>query len=87
MNQVSITILFFAKSRELVKKEKDQLLVHSPISYSELKQLILKSYPELTPIQDSFFLALNQGYISEEQVLLQLNSADSIAVIPPISGG
>ena len=87
MSQVSITILFFAKSRELVKKEQDQLSVHSPISYCELKQLIIKTYPELTPIQNSFFLALNQGYISEEQLQLDLNSADTLAIIPPISGG
>ena len=87
MSLVSITILFFAKSRELVKKEQDQLLVRSPISYSELKQLIIKAHPELTPIQNSFFLALNQGYISEDLVSLELNSADTIAIIPPISGG
>ena len=87
MTQVEITVLFFAKSRELVKKESTQLTVISPLSYTELKQQLTQFFPQLIPIQESFILALNQEYLRVDQGLLELSSADTIAVIPPISGG
>ena len=87
MTQVEITVIFFAKSRELVKKESAQLFVNTPLSYTELKQQLTQFFPQLIPIQESFILALNQEYIRADQGLLDLSSVDTIAVIPPISGG
>lgn len=87
MTQVEITVIFFAKSRELVKKESAQLSVNTPLSCTELKQQLTQFFPQLIPIQESFILALNQEYIRADQGLLHLSSVDTIAVIPPISGG
>ena len=87
MSKVEITVIFFAKSRELVKKESAQLPVITPLSYTELKQQLIQYFPQLIPIQESFILALNQEYLQADQGLLQLSPVDTIAVIPPISGG
>ena len=87
MSQVEITVLFFAKSRELVKKESAQISVITPLSYTQLKQQLIQYFPQLNPIQESFILALNQEYIPTDQGLLELSSVDTVAIIPPISGG
>lgn len=87
MSRISVPIIFFAKSRDLVKKEQAQISVPNPISYSDLKKLILALFPELAPIKKSFFIALNQEYLKAGQKEIHIKPEDILAIIPPISGG
>lgn len=81
-----ISILFFAKCRELVKSSKEYLEVPDSISGADLRSLVISTHPKLQVIGKSCVFALNEEYI-EDSSLLNLKDGDKLAVVPPISGG
>jgi len=83
---VQITVLFFAKARELIGKSSSSCAVPSSCSYSQLVSYIKTSFPHLNILGDAFVLSLNEDYIEEENQI-NLSQGDELAVIPPISGG
>lgn len=50
---------------------------------SELRQSLLKKYPQLSGLR-SLFIAVNNHYAGDEQII---SDTDEIALIPPVSGG
>lgn len=84
--KVNVNILFFAKSREIAGFKKSNLKVNSKISCSALLNLITNSYG-LDTIRNNIILALNEEYCEELGRELELKDGDSVAVIPPLSGG
>ena len=84
---VSVTLLLFAKARELVGKSSVIISLPSSVSSSSvLVSHILTFYPELERLGNTFVLSLNENYIDPEEEIV-LRSGDELAVIPPISGG
>lgn len=51
-----------------------------------LKQQVLKTFQVLEPIKDTVIIALNGEYVAEDETVI-VNKGDTIAVIPPLSGG
>ena len=85
---VSVTLLLFAKARELVGKQEDTLIVpHRTTTVSKLRELLAEKYPQLECLQNRFILSHNQTYLSDHEDVVVLSAGDEIAVIPPISGG
>lgn len=84
---VTIKLLFFAKARELVNKAEENLNICACKSGSDMIQLILNTYPDLSVIGKSFILAHNEEYITDSEELIHFKDGDEIAVIPPLSGG
>ena len=82
-----VKVLFFAKARELLDKESDNLFVEEK-NYSglELITVLEEKYPALLNLNRSFILALNEEYLEMDQSVT-LTANDELAVIPPISGG
>src|SRR5690348_13074184 len=56
----------------------------SPVTAGELKLIILNQYGALCPSVAVSFIAVNQSYAAENDLLTE---ADEIALIPPVSGG
>lgn len=83
---VTVKILFFAKSREIVGKKSSQLDLPSPISYKNLLEKIVNEY-FLHEIKNSIILSINEEFCTVEDVEIELKPNDEIAVIPPLSGG
>jgi len=93
-----ITVLFFASARELagdvskVELELDDGNDKSPSQPPDTKRLreaLASRYPSLAPLvldEDTLTLALNERYVEPGQVL-PLKDGDTVALIPPISGG
>lgn len=88
---VQIKVLFFASAREAIggtaeitlELPADQATTHS------VRQRLAKEYPRLSSMvldEDSITLALNEEYVDAGQVK-NLKTGDTIALIPPISGG
>jgi len=53
------------------------------------RQILAQKYPKLAPMvldEESLTLALNEEYVPTGQVL-PLKNGDTVALIPPISGG
>ena len=83
---VSVTLLLFAKARELVGKSSVIISLPSSVSSSSvLVSHILTFYPVLQRLGNTFVLSLNENYIDPEEEIV-LRSGDELAVIPPISG-
>lgn len=85
MHKVAVRVLLFAKAREISGKKEDVVTVYSKISYSELFDFIVR-YFALEDIKSSLILAINEQY-SDANIPLKLNDGDTIAIIPPLSGG
>lgn len=85
MNKVTVKVLLFAKAKELYGKKEGIFIVDSVIGYTELLQEIVQEY-SLSDIGGNIILAVNEEYLNRDEVV-RLNSGDSIAVIPPLSGG
>ncbi|XP_053405995.1 molybdopterin synthase sulfur carrier subunit-like [Mercenaria mercenaria] len=85
---VEITVLFFAKSRELTGTRETTLHISKETTATELLSVIISKYNSLDVLKENVVLSLNEEYISvSDSQNLVLNSGDTVAVIPPISGG
>ena len=88
---VSIKILFFASAREAAGdiSSVDLQLPSDSADTAALRKTLAESYPGLSTMvldEENLTLALNEEYVTAGQVL-PLKSGDTVALIPPISGG
>eukprot|EP01135_Chromosphaera_perkinsii_P000148 Nk52_evm44s32 gene=Nk52_evmTU44s32 len=96
-----VTLLFFAKSRELVGESSVDFEFELPpasqgqeeynssrlqLTGGELLDIVIGKYSALQPIRDNLIVAVNQEYI-EGGDRLEIKGGEEIAIIPPISGG
>jgi len=88
MSDIIISIYFFASSREYVGTNQSTIKLSKTISANKVREEVVKQFPILEKLNSCFVLSLNEEYIdSDSQELLNLKSSDTIAVIPPLSGG
>lgn len=59
-------------------------LSQQQLTCGELKQALIKQYPEQAALLKSCYVAANQAYCKDEQ-LIQVS--DELALLPPVSGG
>jgi sulfur-carrier protein len=76
-----ITILLFAGIREEIGVEQLQL-DKKEITVAELKQYLQAEY-KLSSL-DGVMVAINESFVTEDEVV---KDQDTIALIPPVSGG
>ena len=85
-----VKVLFFAKSKEITKISEGQLTLktNSTIKIRQIYQALESQWPDLKILKRSFALALNEEYLDTNQnSVISVQESDTIAVIPPISGG
>ena len=88
-SSITIHILFFASAREAVNRSSMDLELPVPATTDTVRQALAHEFPQIqNQLQDtsSLTLALNEEYVLEGQVL-DLKQGDTVALIPPISGG
>ena len=85
MSEVTVTVLLFAKARELVGSPSVSSSVPTT-RYQELVSHLESQLPVLKRLNRTFVLSLNENYLEDQQEIV-LSTGDEIAVIPPISGG
>jgi molybdopterin converting factor subunit 1 len=79
-----ITILLFATLRDYVGAKKLELEIPPQATVADLKGLLVKTYPKLSPARNSMMAAVNREYAADEQII---PSGAEIAFFPPVSGG
>lgn len=84
-HDVNVKLLFFAQSKELAGTKESMIRLPNKISYSRLLNIIVDSY-NLQAIKNNILLAKNEE-VCDEDIDIEIRERDSIAVIPPISGG
>jgi len=85
-----VKVLFFAKSKEITKIPEGQLTIktNSTIKIRQIYQALESQWPDLKKLKRSFALALNEEYLDTNQnSVISVQESDTLAVIPPISGG
>ncbi|KAL0819416.1 hypothetical protein ABMA28_007524 [Loxostege sticticalis] len=82
---VNVKLLFFAKSKDLAGIKETTVRLPKKISYNQLLNYIAAHY-NLETIKDNILLAKNEE-VCEQTVDIEISERDSIAVIPPLSGG
>jgi len=75
-------ILAFGITRQLLGAKVATIDVEGN-TVADLRRTLSEKFPELTDLK-SLYIAVNNGYSDEDQVL---NPDDEIALIPPVSGG
>ncbi len=81
--KVELKLLFFGVSRDQTNKDEENLVIEAELTAGELKSILKDKYPKLEDIQ-SFAIAVNESYADDS---LTLKEGDTIAIIPPVSGG
>jgi molybdopterin converting factor subunit 1 len=86
---INIRVLFFASAREAAQTSETSLQVDSNCDTRQLRTILADAYPSLTALimdEESITFALNEEYVLEGQAIA-LKEGDTVALIPPISGG
>jgi molybdopterin converting factor subunit 1 len=87
---ITIKVLFFASAREAAGDVSSaDLELDAGADTASLRKRLAELYPKLAPLvldEDNVTLALNEEYVAGGHVL-PLKTGDTVALIPPISGG
>lgn len=87
---IQIKVLFFASAREAAGNVSQmELSFEESITTARLRTILAERYPGLAKMvldEDSLTLALNEEYVPSGEVI-ELKDGDTVALIPPISGG
>ena len=70
-------------SKDIVGKHSETLEFDDKLSIQEFRQQLTNIFPGLKEME-TYTIAINEEYAEEEQ---SLSDNDTIAIIPPVSGG
>ena len=75
--------MYFGVSRDHTNKDEERLNMKEGLAVSEIREALKQMYPSLEDI-DNFAIAVNESYAEDDQ---ELANGDTVAIIPPVSGG
>ncbi|MED1862855.1 molybdopterin converting factor subunit 1 [Fictibacillus nanhaiensis] len=78
-----INILLFANLAQQAKTERVSIEVHSPLSVEEVRNFLQNQVGDLSGIENAL-VAVNEEYV---ELTDQVKDGDTVAFIPPVSGG
>jgi len=82
---LSIKVLFFAATRERAGRREASITLQAPSTLRDLKAELYLLHPSLTELDPYLRWALNERF--EPSLERALSSGDTVALIPPMSGG
>jgi molybdopterin converting factor, subunit 1, non-archaeal len=77
-----IRLLYFAILREKLGRQEEMLEFSG--SVGDLRRLLVEREPHLADVLKVCLFAVNQEYVGEDFIL---KGGETVAVIPPVSGG
>ena len=80
---MKLSILNFGIARDIVGATEFEVELREGANIADLKALLFHEYPEFERLA-SFAVAVNESYATDEVILKE---GDTIAIIPPVSGG
>jgi molybdopterin converting factor subunit 1 len=82
---MTVTILYFAALRELLGIGEEHVAVtRDVLTVQELAEQLVERHPALRPHLASVRFAVNESFVDSKA---SVNSGDTVALIPPVSGG
>ena len=80
---MKIQALFFGMAKDLAGQSKISIELNEGSRVVEFREILADKYPSFSTM-DTFSIAVNENYAKEELVL---SENDTVAIIPPVSGG
>lgn len=80
---MKIEVLFFGMSKDLAEHDRLSMEFKSSLNVGRFKEHLIERFPSFSEL-DSFAIAVNESY-AEDDLLLAGN--ETVAIIPPVSGG
>jgi len=80
---MKITVLFFGITTDLTGHTSIKVTLSKETKVSDFKTHLLKLQPNLTQLE-SYAIAINEVYASDDDYIKE---NDTVAIIPPVSGG
>ncbi len=84
MGDIRVRVKVFASIRDALGKEEFVLSLPEGSSVDSMIECLKVQYPQIADILDCSFIALNEEYALRET---SLRGGDTLAIIPPVSGG
>lgn len=84
MAAATLTVLLFARPREIVGASSARLSVPARCTVRDVKEALGQAYPPLRALLPSCMIAVNEEYAEDDIVVCE---NDEIALIVPVSGG
>ena len=81
---IRVTVKMFASFRELAGEAERKVNVASGTTVGQLWESLVAQHPRLAPLKASAGMALNGRYTLHDT---PLNDGDTVAYLPPVSGG
>ena len=80
---MKIQVLFFGMAKDLAGQSASIMELDEGNNVDHFRKMLINKYPSFTKM-DSFAVAVNESY-AEEGLIWSNN--DTVAIIPPVSGG
>ncbi|KFF11313.1 molybdopterin converting factor [Chryseobacterium soli] len=80
---MKLKILAFGITKDIFGTSEKEIEVDEWLTVSQLKNILEEDFPGLKKL-NSYFIAIDEEYAEEDQVI---TSTNEIAIIPPVSGG
>jgi len=80
----TLSIKLFASLKQAMSSDVITVDIENEISVSQMKKIILETYPNLVKLNIPFFVAVNHKIAKDSTVI---TPKDEVALIPPVSGG
>jgi|ETNmetMinimDraft_23_1059889.scaffolds.fasta_scaffold568804_1 molybdopterin converting factor subunit 1 len=81
---LKVTVLFFASYREQAKTTVTMVEVPEGSNLARVIDVVCESYPNIKCPSQNIVAAINEEYKKHSTIITQ---GDTIALIPPVSGG
>jgi molybdopterin converting factor subunit 1 len=82
---VTVVVLYFAALRELLGRNEETLTeLPGPMSVQAFAKLMEQRHPALIPHLGSVRFAVNESFVGTSA---EIADGDTVALIPPVSGG
>jgi sulfur-carrier protein len=82
---MTVVVLYFAALRELLGMSEETLSnVPGPLSVKDFAEVLGQRHPELAPRLASVRFAVNESFVNASD---EIRAGDTVALIPPVSGG
>ncbi|WP_293444209.1 molybdopterin converting factor subunit 1 [Persephonella sp.] len=81
---MKVKVLYFSSIKDRLKKNNEFFEIEENSTVSDLIKEIQKKYPDLSENLKNIMIAVNEEYADIQK---KLKNGDTVALIPPVSGG
>lgn len=75
-------VLYFAEIKEILKKAQEDIVLEKAVTVQQFESFLFERYPQIN--NKKFQVAVNEEIVQKSDFI---NPNDTVALIPPVSGG